>query len=90
MILIINDHGCSVRKGRYCHNIACISVVVIATMVIPIVVIYSGGETIKNSTKVPTTVTTTQITTTNTNTESTSDTTNGGGTVLAEFRCFSE
>ena len=59
MILIINDHGCSVRKGRYCHNIACISVVVIATIVIPIVVIYSGGETTN-------------------------------GTILAEFRCFSE
>ena len=76
MILIINDHGCSVRKGRYCHNIACISVVVIATIVIPIVVIYSGGESTKNSTKIPTTITTTQTTTT----------TDGGGTVLAEFR----
>ena len=86
MILIINDHGCSVRKGRYCHNIACISVVVIATIVIPIVVIYSGGESTKNSTKIPTTITTTQTTTTTTTTtESTSDMT-GGGTVLAEFR----
>ena len=39
--------------------IACISVVVIATIVIPIVVIYSWGETTN-------------------------------GTILAEFRCFSE
>ena len=39
--------------------IAYISVVVIATIVIPIVVIYSGGETTN-------------------------------GTILAEFRCFSE
>ena len=36
-------------------------------------------------------ITTTQTTTTTTTTtESTSDMTNGGGTVLAEFRCFSE
>ena len=76
--------------------IACISVVAIATIVIPIVVIYSGGAT-KNSTKVPTIITTTQTTpqtttqTINTTTaESISDTTNGGGTVLAEFRCFTE
>ena len=72
--------------------IACISVVAIATMVIPIV-IYSGGESTKNSTKIPTsTITTTQTTTTTTTTttESTSDMTNGGGNVLAEFRCFSE
>ena len=91
MILIINDHGCSVRKGRYCHNIACISVVVIATIVIPIVVIYSGGESTKNSTKIPTTtIQTTTSTTTITTTDSTSDITNGGGTIFAKFRCFSE
>ena len=73
--------------------ITCISVVAIATIVIPIVVIYSGGETTKNSTKVPTTIITTQAITSTINTtttDSTSDPTNGGGTVLAEFRCFSE
>ena len=37
--------------------IACISVVVIATIVIPIVVIYSGRQPTKNPTKVPTTIT---------------------------------
>ena len=42
--------------------IACISVVVIATIAIPIVVIYSGEESTKNSTKIPTTITTTQTT----------------------------
>ena len=56
--------------------IAWISVVVILTIVIPIIGIYSERES-----------TTTTLTTT---AESTSDTNNGGGTVLAEFRCFSE
>ena len=57
--------------------IACISVVLIANIVVSIVVISSGVETTKNSTKIPTAIYTTQ-------------TTNGGGTILAEFRCFSE
>ena len=57
--------------------IAWISVVVILTIVIPIIGIYSERES-------------TSTTLTTTTAESTSDTNNGEGTVLAEFRCFSE
>ena len=59
--------------------IAWISVVVILTIVIPIIGVYSERES-----------TTTTLTLTTTTAESTSDTNNGGGTVLAEFRCFCE
>ena len=49
--------------------IAFISVVLISSIVIPITVIYSGGEPTKNSTKIPTT-----------ESAMTTEVTNGGGT----------
>ena len=62
--------------------IAFISVVVISSIVIPIVVIYSGEESTKNSAKVPITESAT-----------TAEPTNGGGTISFKFsyngvKCF--